>query len=71
MIHYMSLERERRGEGSNWDSVGGWGGGTLEEPDKLPKGLSRVINYHPGKGLEVVTSGKDRQTSHLCVYYFK
>lgn len=67
-LHELRKRKKRRGKLLGFS---GGGGCTLEEPDKLPKGLSRVINYHPGKGLEVVTSSKDRQTSHLCVYYLK
>lgn len=51
MIHYMSLERGRREEGSGGGGGGGDRGVILAQPDKLPKDLSGVINYHPGKGL--------------------
>lgn len=68
-LHELRKRKKRRGKHLGFSGV--VVGGTLEEPDKLPKGLSRVINYHPGKGLEVVTSSKDRQTSHLCLYYLK
>lgn len=58
-LHELRKRKKRRGK-----HLGFSGGGTLEEPDKLPKGLSRVINYYPGKGLEVVAYHEDIATSH-------
>lgn len=46
--------RTRKKRGKRWGFFWGCGvrlGGILEQPDKLPVDLSRVINYHPGKGL--------------------
>lgn len=62
-LHELRNRKKRSGKcfGIQW-------GATLEEPDKLPKGLSGVINYHSGKGLRLVTYSKDRQTSHLCFH---
>lgn len=62
-LHELRNRKKRRGK-----CLGIQLGATLE-PDKLPKGLSGVINYHPGKGLGLVTYSKDRQTSHLYFHY--
>lgn len=55
-LHELRKEKEEEREAFGVHL--GWGGGWRahwRKPDKLPKGLSRVINYHPGKGLELVT----------------
>lgn len=41
--------RRRKKSGGKWSGLDR--GGILEVADKLPMDLSRVINYHPGKGL--------------------
>lgn len=55
-LHELRNRKKRRGKclGMQW-------GPTLEEPDKLPKGLSGVSNYQPGKELGLITYSKDRR----------